>query len=162
LPDGIALGAAATGDGGVAGQFHGEVKITGNLRVSQNLTVIGTKSAVLPHPDGSQRLVYCVEAPEARLEDFGEGTLVQGHARIALDADFAAVCQPGSYHIFITEHGDHHLHVAQRKADGFIVEADRELAALKGRRTDELSGTFSWRVVGRRKDNPGVRMAKFA
>lgn len=159
--DGLALGAAATGKNGIAGLFDGEVRITGDLRVSGDLTVTGIKSAALPHPDGSRRLVYCLEAPEAWLEDFGEGTLVRGRARVAFDADFAAVCQPGSYHVFITTHGDHHLHVAERDAQGFSVEADRELAALKGRRMADLSGTFSWRVVGRRKDSPGVRMAKF-
>jgi hypothetical protein len=158
---GIALGARASGNNGVAGQFDGEVQITGDLTVSGDLAVTGIKSAVLPHPDGSRRLVYCLEAPEAWLEDFGEGTLTQGGARVALDADFAAVCQPGSYHIFLTAHGDHHLHVAARDAGGFSVAADRELAALKGKRAEELQGTFSWRVVGRRKDSPGERLAKF-
>ncbi len=39
---------------------------------------MGTKSAAVPHPDGSHRLLYCVEAPEAWFEDFGEGTIGRG------------------------------------------------------------------------------------
>ncbi|MDQ2784245.1 MAG: hypothetical protein M3Y58_04500, partial [Chloroflexota bacterium] len=41
-----------------------------------NLTVVnGNKNVAVPFPDGSHRLLYCVEAPEAWFEDFGTGTL---------------------------------------------------------------------------------------
>jgi len=39
-----------------------------------------------------------------------------------------------------------------RRADGFVV---------KERKGGASSGTFSWRVVAKRKDNPGKRLAKF-
>ena len=41
-----------------AGYFAGDVTITGNL------TLNGMKSAAVPFPDGSRRLLYCMESPE--------------------------------------------------------------------------------------------------
>ena len=48
-----------------AGAFVGNVIIDGNLQVT------GTKSAVVPFPDGSHRQLYCLESPESWFEDFG-------------------------------------------------------------------------------------------
>jgi hypothetical protein len=42
--------------------------------------------------------------------------------------------------------------------DGFTVEADASLAALKGQKASDLAGTFSWRVVARRNDIAGERL----
>ena len=88
--------------GAIAGQFSGPVNIynapatgtpitTGDLYVQRNFQVSGTKSAAVPHPDGTHRLLYCVESPEAWFEDFGEGTITAGKADVKLDPDFAAV-----------------------------------------------------------------------
>ena len=46
------------------------------LFINGQMVVAGPKSAALAHPDGTHRLVYCVEASESWLEDFGEGTLI--------------------------------------------------------------------------------------
>lgn len=59
--------------------------LRGTVSVQGDFSVTGSKSALLAHPDGSHRLVYCIEAPEAWLEDFGEGTLTNGRADVALD-----------------------------------------------------------------------------
>ena len=53
-----------------------------------------------------------------------------------------------------------HLSVTQRTGTGFTVKADAELATLKGKQACELDGTFSWRVVAKRKDIQGERLAK--
>ena len=44
------------------------------------LTVFGqnAKSAAVPHPDGSHRRLYCLEAPESLFEDFGRAHLRAG------------------------------------------------------------------------------------
>ncbi len=168
VANGLALEAVATGaqgraaflDGGV--QINGTVNVTGNINIIGDFQATGMKSAVLPHPDGSQRLVYCMESPQAWLEDFGDAVLVNGRAEVALDPDFAAVCDTESCRIFIGEGGDHHLHVARRDSRGFTVEADVALAALKGKSPGDLNGRFSYRVIGLRKDRPGERLAKFA
>jgi hypothetical protein len=84
--------------------------------------------------EGRERLTW--------FEDFGEGALVCGEASIALDADFAAVVDASKYHVFLTAHKPHaDLAVTERSPDGFQVRA-----------SEGAEGTFSWRVVAKRKD----------
>jgi hypothetical protein len=131
--------------GALAAAFYGPVIVGGTLTV-----VGGAKSAAVPHPDGSHRRLYCVESPESWFEDFGEGRLVCGGASIALDPDFAAVVDSRYYHVFLTGHGtDSVLSVAERTAEGFRVQA-----------SPAAEGTFSWRVVAKRKDIPGLRFER--
>jgi hypothetical protein len=136
---------ATNGVGGAyAGAFYGPVVVGGDF------TVFGAKSAALPHPDGSRRLVYCVESPESWLEDFGEGRLDCGRADVSLDPNFAAVASVEKYHVFLTEYDDHHaLYVTRRTASGFSVQA----------KDGTGSGAFCWRVVAKRKDIEPERWA---
>jgi len=72
---------ALRGDGdtdGLAGTFNSLVYINGNYIAT------GTKSAAVPHPDGTHRLLYCMESPEAWFEDFGTGTISGGKAEVKL------------------------------------------------------------------------------
>jgi hypothetical protein len=140
-------GAALVGaSNGVAGAYA--AALYGPVVVSGNFTVVGgAKSAAVPHPDGSHRRLYCVESPESWFEDFGRGTLACGEAVIRLDPDFAAVVDTADYHVFLTGHdGRFDLTVGDQGPDGFVVKA-----ATAG------EGTFSWRVVAKRKDIAGVR-----
>ena len=140
--------------GALAGAFYGPVVIGGSFTV-----VGGAKSAAVPHPDGSLRRLYCMESPESWFEDFGKGQLECGRVEITIDPDFAAVTDLSDYHVFLTEHDTHqHLSVADQTAIGFSVEADLEMAALKGKRDADLNGRFSWRVVAKRKDIKGERL----
>ena len=140
------LYAAAPGPGW-AGYFEGNVYVTGSLTVAS-----GAKSAAVDHPDGSQRRMYCQEAPEPWFEDFGESTLTNGRATVALDKDFAAVVKNDEYRVFLTPEGDcKGLYLAARSAGGFEVrELQSGLATLP----------FSYRVVARRKDAVGGRLEK--
>jgi hypothetical protein len=125
---------------GTAGLFLGAV------------IVHGAKSAAVPHPDGSHRLLYSLESPESWFEDFGEGHLKAGKVKIELDPDFANVVNTDKYHVFVTSYGDSHgLYVTNRTNRGFEV---REQQGGKS------SLTFSYRVVARRKDIEGKRLAK--
>jgi hypothetical protein len=156
---GTAGGAALAGStngvaGAYAGLFYGPVVVVGDL------TVTGAKSAAVPHPDGSHRLVYCVESPESWFEDFGSATLTCGRAEVSIDPDFAEVADLEDYHVFLTGYDHAHgLHVVNRTGQGFTVHADATLAALKGQTEEQLSGSFSWRVVARRKDIRSERLA---
>jgi hypothetical protein len=138
-----AAGAAAVvgATNGVAGAYAGA--FYGPLIVSGDFTVVGgAKSAAVPHPDGTHRRLYCVESPESWFEDFGEGALVCGEASIALDSDFAAVVDASKYHVFLTAHSANpDLAVTERSPGGFRV-----------RGSEGAEGTFSWRVVAKRKD----------
>jgi hypothetical protein len=136
-------GAAVVGaTNGVAGAYAGA--FYGPLIVGGNFTVFGgAKSAAVPHPDGSHRRLYCVESPESWFEDFGSGTLTCGEAVVPLDHDFAAVVDTSQYHVFLTGcDGLSDLSACERTSKGFRVKAT----------TGAGDGTFSWRVVAKRKD----------
>jgi hypothetical protein len=135
-------------DYGWAGVFSGPVFVGGNFIAT------GTKSAAVPHPDGSHRRMYALESPENYFEDFGEAALVNGVAQVQLDPDFAALVNTDDYHVFLTPYGDSNgLYVAKRTASGFEVR-------------EQQGGTrslmFSYRIVARRKDVPRVRLEKIA
>jgi hypothetical protein len=121
-----------------AGYFFGDVYIDGNLRV------FGAKNAAVPQPDGSHRLLYCMESPESWFEDFGTARLVKGRAEVRLAADFALTIRTSEYHVFLTPYGDSKgLYVARSTPAGFTV---REQGGGRS------SIKFSFRVVARRKD----------
>jgi hypothetical protein len=124
-----------------AGVFEGgDVDILyGNLNVTG-----GAKSAVVPFPDGTQRRLYCMESPECWFEDFGTAQLGDGHAQVQLDPGFASVVAADDYHVFLTEYEDHNgLYVTGRTSAGFAVRA---------KTSPNASGTFSYRIVAKRKD----------
>jgi hypothetical protein len=139
------FGILGTANTGYAGGFAGHVIIWGNL------TVIGTKSAAVPHPDGSHRLTYCTESPESWFEDFGRARLAHGSAEVQFDPDFAAIVRTEDFHVFLTPEGETEgLYVSRRGQDGFEVREQR------GGTSD---ATFSYRVVARRRDVDAARLA---
>ena len=133
--------------GGNAGEFHGNVTIAGNLDVT------GVKSAVVPFRDGSHRRVYCQESPEPWFEDFNEAKLIKGRAEVRIDPDFAETANLAkTYHVFVQAHDSRTgaLAVVKRLADRFVVEE----------RDGRSSGTFSYRLVARRRDISGRRLER--
>jgi len=140
-----------------AGFFIGQVYINGPLVIAG-----GAKSAAVPHPDGTHRLLYCMESPESWFEDFGVGTISGGKAEVKLDADFAAVVDTKELHVFLTPHDEHALHVPTRSNAGFsVAAAPSTVAAARGVKVSDISGTFTYRVVAKRKDVAAPRLAKF-
>ena len=134
----------------MAGRFDGPVWVrttggaSGDLRVDGSLLVFGsTKASVVPHPDGSRRVMHCMEAPESWFEDIGRAQLREGSARVDIDPDFAAVSGLGDdYHVFLTAEGPSNgLYVSDRTPTGFEV---RE----QGEATSEI--TFSYRIITKR------------
>jgi hypothetical protein len=120
-----------------AGFFAGNAVVTGTLTAA-------VKNAMVAFPDGSQRVLHCMESPEHWFEDFGTAKLKNGRAVVALDADFAKVIKRGDYRVFVTPEGDcRGLYVRNRSAARFEV---RELAG------GTSNVAFSYRIVGRRKD----------
>ncbi len=135
-----------------AGAFSGRVVIEGDLTVTGALQVTGAKAAVVSFPDGSHRRLYSMESPESWFEDFGVGQLVNGQAQVELAPDFAAVVKSDTYHVFISEYEDNNaLFVSKRTSTGFSVRAKSSKTA---------GGTFSYRVVAKRKDIVGPRLEK--
>jgi hypothetical protein len=156
-PNAAGLVGFAGANGARAGAFFGNVAVSGNFAVA------GTKSAAVLHPDGSRLLVYSVEAPDSWLEDIGSGTLVGGNSWVQFDPDFAALIHLDDYQVFLTEYGTHfHLSVADRASDGFSVTADMEKAQKNGTAATDLNGTFGWRMIAKRKDVEATRLAPFS
>jgi hypothetical protein len=92
-----------------------------------------------------------VESPENWFEDFGFGELSDGEAEVRLDPGFRSVVDGDAYHVFITEYGDNNaLYVVERTGAGFLVRA----------KTANANGTFSYRVVAKRKDIAAPRFDK--
>jgi len=124
----------------------------GNVQVQGDVQVFGAKSAVVPHPDGSLRRLYCVESPEEWFEDFGAAKLVGGRATVALEKTFAPLVVRNDYHVFLTPEGDcRGLYVRRKTQGGFEV---REMQKGKG------TLRFSYRVVLRRRGGRGKRLEK--
>jgi hypothetical protein len=152
-------GYSETGYGGVfiTGQVGGGAACaaSGGLRVvGEIVKTEGEFTEALPHPDGSQRLLYAPLSPESWYEDYGRARLVEGSAEVELDADFVAVLriEDGEYHVFLTPEGDTHgLYVDSRSARSFIV---REQQA------GTSSTTFSYRVVAKNKHRRPERLAR--
>lgn len=129
-----------------AGWFFGKVVVVGDLHVT------GIKSAAVAHRDGSHRLLYAIESPENWFEDFGEGRLRNGKAKIALDRDFAALAATDSYYVFLTPRQDTRgLYVRSQNRSGF------EVCELQGGKTN---AAFVYRVVAKRKDVGARRLEK--
>ena len=138
---------AAAAAPGWAGYFEGNVYVTGSLTVAS-----GAKSAAVDHPDGSQRRMYCQEAPEPWFEDFGKGKLANGKATVTLEKDFAAVVKNDEYLVYLTPRGDSKgLYVTVQSATGFeVLEQQGGSSAVE----------FAYRVVARRRDAVGGRLEK--
>lgn len=143
---GVALRARASRRGGLAGDFLGDVHVSGAL------LVMGAKSAVVPGADGRLKQWYCTEAPEPLFEDVGEAVLKAGAAEVVLDPSYVSATG-GRYQVFLTAYAPVQLYVSARRSDRFTVR----LAAESGKARGKVS--FGWRVVARRADVKSKRFA---
>jgi hypothetical protein len=151
-------GYSETGYGGVfitgqAGSSFPYVNSGGIRIVGDSVKTLGEYSEALPHPDGSQRLLYAPMSPESWFEDYGRAQLVRGRVEVELDTDFVAVLgiKDGEYHVFLTPEGDTQgLYVESRSARSFIV---REQQA------GTSNTTFSYRVAAKNKHRQPRRLA---
>jgi hypothetical protein len=136
-----------------AGAFRGSVLVEGNASILGSVNVFGSKSAVVPHPDGSARALYAVESPESWFEDFGRADLIHGRAHVELEPEFGAVAQAADdYHVFLTPEGESNgLFVTNRTPAGFDVLEQQGGAA---------NVSFSYRLVTRRRDVEAARLAR--
>ncbi len=143
---GTGPGVFGSSTSGPAGQFEGNVNVNGTLSVT------GMKSAVVPHPDGTHRRLYCLESTESWFEDFGDATLHSGQITIPLDLEFAALVSTAGYRVFISPLGDSRgLYVSERTTTTFTVrEAQGGTSGV----------SFSYRLVAKRADVMGMRLER--
>jgi len=130
---------------GYAGTFSGNVLVSGLLSaqilISDELNA-GIKNAIVPFPDGSKRLLHCMESPEHWFEDFGSARLTRGRATVKLDADFAKVVTLNGYRVFVTPEGDCQGLYVRKRGSRF------EVRELQGGISNVA---FSYRIVAKRK-----------
>lgn len=132
----------------IAGYFNGDVQVNGNFTVLPGFA----KNAAVAMPDGTDAVVYCQESLEPYFEDFGRGRLAGGAAHVELDRDFASIVKRDDYMVFITAGGDSKgLYVSNQTGQGFDVRESQ------GGKSDL---PFTYRIVARRKDIEGKRLAR--
>jgi hypothetical protein len=119
-----------------AGVFQGNLLVAGQIFAF-------IKDAIVPFPDGSTRLLHCMESPEHWFEDFGSARLTRGRATVKLDADFAKVVKLNGYRVFLTPEGDCEGLYVRRRGTSF------EVHELRGGTSNVA---FSYRIVAKRKD----------
>lgn len=129
------------------------VDASGNLQITGNLVVNGTKSSTAQLSDGRQVALYAIESPENWFEDFGASELRNGAAWVPLDAAFAQATNAAvPYHVYLTPNGDTNgLYVSRKTASGFEV---REHGGSSSRIA------FDYRIVARRRGYESIRMAE--
>jgi hypothetical protein len=134
---GDAIGVFGYHPNGAAGYFDGNLFVTGQI-------FAGIKDAIVPFPDGSKRLLHCMESPEHWFEDFGSARLTRGRATVKLDGDFARVVSLDGYRVFLTPEGDcYGLYLRSKRGASF------EVRELQGGTSNVA---FSYRIVAKRKD----------
>jgi hypothetical protein len=139
------LGVAAGDSTGVMG-FN--LSGPGDALVSR---ILGTKSAVV-HTSKGDRKLYSQESPEVWFEDFGEGKLEGGKARIELDPLFletVTVNDQNPLKVFIQLKDDCNGVYVRPQVTGFKV---KEL------RNGNSSAAFTYRVVAKRKGFETARL----
>ncbi|MHB8645480.1 MAG: hypothetical protein ACYDAR_06805 [Thermomicrobiales bacterium] len=160
-PGVAALAATALVPTAYAAYFSGKTVVEGDFYVVKHADGTGGgKFAAVPGRDGGFVGMYATESPEPWFEDFGTGKITGGTAAVSLDPAFAALIHTDDYHVFLTAHSDQHLHVPQRMPTGFRVAMTTTGAVVKGTANAVGGQTFSWRVVGKRKDIAGTRLPK--
>ena len=110
-----------------------------------------TKNAIVSTSLGDKKL-YCQESPEVWFEDFGEGQLQDGLARIELDPLFletVTIDAKNPLKVFIQLNDDCNGVYVKRLAAGFQV---REL------RGGASGAHFTYRVVAKRKGFETTRL----
>jgi len=127
------------------------VDTNGNLQISGNLIIGGTKSSTAKLQDGREVALYAVESPENWFEDFGSAELSNGVAWVALDSSFAQTVNAAvNYHVFLTANGDSNgLYVARKTAAGFEIREH-------GGGTSNVA--FDYRIVARRRGYEAIRL----
>jgi hypothetical protein len=122
----------------------------GNVYVSGNFTVGGTKSGLVKTNDYGVRTLYAVESPENWFEDFGAGQLTDGVATITIEPIFAqTVNLTTDYHVFLTPLGDCMLYVAEKTETTFTVRASAG---------QTCSIAFDYRIVAKRLGYEDIRL----
>ena len=158
-------GGAGTGYAALFG-FSGTPH-SGNVLVEGTLTTFNSAPSVAARDaSGGLHRLYGVQSPDSWFEDFGSAQLNGGSSSVQLDPAFAQLIDTSRYHVFVSPDGDSQgwLYVSGKSATAFTV------SAVGGSGSQDKSGaggggsgvSFSYRVVGKRRDVAAVRLEPVA
>jgi len=123
----------------------------GSIHVYGDISCDGTKSAVVRTETGPRKL-FCIEAPEVWLEDFGTARLTNGYCRVELREDFlelVSITDKYPMKVFVTPLG---------KCNGVYVQKGDTYFEVYELNNGKSNIEFDWRVVAKRKDYEDVRL----
>ena len=143
--------AAIYGAAGSSTAYSGYFTGGTGLYVNGNQTATGTKSAIVSvGPDW--RKLYCEEAAEVYFNDYGSGTLVNGHAHIELDPIFlqtVTIDSANPMRVFVQMNTEISGIYVVKGLTGFdVIENGGNHSA----------GAFDYRIVAKRKGYESVRL----
>jgi hypothetical protein len=149
VADGRFVDVVPSGDTLLLEGFNGGSGFTfdtsGNEVITGLITTAGACSGGCSSTRGHEGRVvtYAAQSSEPTVEDFGEGQLVAGTGRVAIDAAFARTIDANQrYMVFLTPEGDNRgLYVSQRTPTGFTVREAQGGASTLG---------FMYRIVAKR------------
>jgi hypothetical protein len=123
----------------------------GNLYVTGNSTVVGTKSATVETQDYGWVDLYSMESPRVLFEDVNTAQLINGQAVVTIDPVFAETVElTQTYQVFLTPGGDCNLFVSSKTPTTFTVSA-------QGGQTCSIG--FDYRIIAVRKGYSTLRLA---
>lgn len=119
---------------------------SGQVRISGNLSVNGTKNRTVATKNYGERYLYCYETPSPLFGDVGEGTIGEdGKCYVWLDSVFAETITTNQYQVFLQKYGNGDCWVSGRKQSYFIVEG-----------TPNMS--FGWELKAKQSDFDQLRL----
>lgn len=124
---------------GLINENGGYSNLTGSVAVGKNLSVKGTKNAVVPTSKGAT-LINAYETAEYYFGDLGEATTDNtGAVVIAIDSIFSETVNTRiAYHVFVSSYTDSNVWVTDRTETSFTVHSSKP-------NTD-----FSWEIKAKR------------
>ena len=140
-------GTAGTGEAVYADQFGDVVRVGYYNGTFYKINGLGTVSTIVKGNTNDYVTMYAPEAPEILFEDYGQGTLVNGQAHIAIDPLFAknvAITNDHPLRVFIQLEGNcNGVYVTNKTNTGFdVVELNNGTSHV----------AFQWHIVCNRAD----------
>jgi hypothetical protein len=122
----------------------------GNLYVTGNSYVAGSKSAVVQTQDYGWVDLYSMESPRVLFEDVNTAQLINGQAVVTIDPVFAQTVElTQTYQVFLTPNGDCSLYVSSKTPTAFTVSAQSG---------QTCSISFDYRIIAVRKGYADTRL----
>lgn len=125
-----------------------DIDSTGDVTISGNLSVSGTKPRLVETEQYGKRFLYCYETPSPMFGDIGEGVIGDdGYCYVTIDPIFAQTVDLNQYQVFLQKYGQGECYVSERKGSYFIVAGTEGLA-------------FGWEIKARQYDFSQLKLNK--